>query len=194
LVVRRLAGGVARADTGAGRRRWIEACLALDAALQTWSEQTRALHNAEVDARDAARLASATPNEKLRTLMGGALAKIREVGALLERDPASRGTLVANADRLKFLQTEVLAPTRVHELLSPGQDEARVRGALEAIHLVPRDFLTSRFDELFDDLCGARWAARQAAPSSLHSLLPVGIDGRWHTLSIRLLAATWCSP
>ncbi len=194
LAVRRLTSLEARAATGAGRRAWTSACLALDAAIQAWGERTRETHNAEVDARDSAHLGGSTPNDQDRALLGSVLGLIRQLGPTLRKEPVLAALLQANKDRLQFVMEEVLAPSRVHALFSHGEEEARVRAALHAIKKHPREFLTQRFDELFDDLCGARWAARQSASDPQVPLPAAGLDDRWAKLSIRLLAATWCKP
>lgn len=189
-VVRRLVnGGEPVTRPGTGRGAWMRALGSIDGELQSWRKRYVEEHNREVAERSAAQTAPAAkrhPSNELRLL--ATEARDNMVAAMKQ---VPKEALMPLVERLTYLLKSVLDPGAALDLLV-DQDEAVVKSALRFIVSQPKAFLTGDFDNTFDQLCGARFAARNAQPSVVPQQQSL-LDNLWHDVEIRVVAATWCN-
>lgn len=173
-------------------RRWTELAIELDNRLQQLRQRILENHNTETDARLRAQLSPAAkrePTSKLKVIAVDALTALKDELKRIRHTPLE-ATLQAKKDKVSFLLKHGLDPQRLPDLMAE-HGETGLHQLLLQIRDLPRVVLGQDFDEIFDQLCGSAWEARNKAPVQME--LPQ-LDGLWSDLKLRLLAATFHAP
>ncbi len=183
-----------RTSTGLSPKHWSEALLQLEAQLLAFRDATLQQHNKRV--LEAAQKASSTsqlnPSDKFKKLCLRALDVLAEA---IENPYYHSGKgeehLKSIVDRLEFLFLH-LAPEKAHLVYQQAEQES-VTTALQFIVHQTRRFLDEEFDEFFLQAVGELWAAEQVQDSAsmVQMEFDNAVEGRWDSLSLRVLSAAY---